>query len=68
MRVSCKRNLNGITNWREMLSALASQFDSLGILAPCLLGGKLIRVENFEINNALKVTKKIQLGHRSYPY
>ena len=25
-----------------MLSALASQFDPLGILAPCLLGGKLI--------------------------
>ena len=25
-----------------MLSVLANQFDPLGILAPCLLGGKLI--------------------------
>ena len=42
LRVSCKQNLTGITTRREMLSALASQFDPLGILAPCLLGGKLI--------------------------
>ena len=42
LRVSCKQNLTGITTRREMLSALASQFDPLGILAPCLLGGKSI--------------------------
>ena len=37
-----KRNLLGISTRREMLSSLADQFDPLGILAPCLLEGKLI--------------------------
>ena len=37
LRVSCKRNLTGITTRREMLSALASQFDLSGFLHPAYL-------------------------------
>ena len=37
-----KQNLLDISTRREMLSSLAGQFDPLGILAPCLLEGKLI--------------------------
>ena len=36
------QKLGEVTTTREMLSALAGQFDPLGILAPCLLEGKLI--------------------------
>ena len=36
------RNLLDISTRREILSSLAGQFDPLGILAPCLLEGKLI--------------------------
>ena len=37
-----ERNLLDISTRREMLSSLAGQFDLLGIVAPCLLEGKLI--------------------------
>ena len=40
------RNLLDISARCEMLSSLAGQFDPLGILAPCLLEGKLI-LQNF---------------------
>ena len=36
------QKLGEVTTIREMLSALAGQFDPLGILASCLLEGKLI--------------------------
>jgi len=42
LRMCSKRMFNSICTRREMLSVLMSQFDPLGILAPCLLGGKLI--------------------------
>ena len=42
LRVCSSRKLIEVSTRRQMLSVLASQFDPLGILAPCLLGGKLI--------------------------
>ena len=42
LRVCSKLKLDDVSTRREMLSVLASQFDPLGFLAPCLLGGKLI--------------------------
>ena len=36
------QKLDEVTTRREILGALAGQFDPLGILAPCLLEGKLI--------------------------
>ena len=36
------QKLGEVTTRREMLGALACQFDPLGILAPCLLEGKII--------------------------
>ena len=45
LRVCCNRHLTEVFSRREMLRMLAGQFDPLGILAPCLLGGKLILQE-----------------------
>ena len=43
LRVCFKhQKLGKVTTRREMFGALAGQFDSLGILVPCLLEGKLI--------------------------
>ena len=43
LRVCFKhQKLGKVTTGREMLDALTGQFDPLGILAPCLLEGKLI--------------------------
>ena len=42
LRLCPKKSLVEVSTRREMLSALAGQFDPLGMLAPCLLGGKLI--------------------------
>ena len=45
LRVCCNRQLTEVFSRREMLRMLAGQFDPLGILVPCLLGGKLILQE-----------------------
>ena len=42
LRMCSKRKFDKVSTRREMLSVLASQFDPLGFLAPCLLKGKLI--------------------------
>ena len=42
LRVCSRRKLVDVSTRREMLSVLASQYDQLGFLAPCFLGGKLI--------------------------
>ena len=42
LRMCSYRKLIKMFTKRQMLSALASQFDHLKILAPCFLGGKLI--------------------------
>ena len=42
LRVCSRRKLERISTRREMLSALAGQYDPLGFLAPCFLKGKLI--------------------------
>ena len=42
LRMCSRRGLQNVSCRREMLSVLASQFDPLGYLAPCLLKGKLI--------------------------
>ena len=42
LRVCSNRKLIEVSTRRQILSVLASQFDPSGILAPCLLGGKLI--------------------------
>ena len=42
LRVCSRRKLVDVSTRREMLSVLASQYDPLGFLAPCFLGGKLI--------------------------
>ena len=42
LRVCFKYQLDEVTTRREMLGALAGQFDPSGILAPCLLEGKVI--------------------------
>ena len=49
LRVSSRQPLGSVSTRREMLRALASQFDPLGFLAPWLLGGKLI------LHNATKL-------------
>ena len=42
LRLCSSRKSIEVSTRRQMLSVLASQFDPLEILAPCLLGGKLI--------------------------
>ena len=42
LRVCSRRKLVDVSTRREMLSVLARQYDPLGFLAPCFLGGKLI--------------------------
>ena len=45
LRVLSKRKLQNVSTRREMLSAIAGQFDPLGTLSPLLLEGKLILQE-----------------------
>ena len=47
LRVFSYPKLIEVFTRRQMLSVLASQFDPLGILAPYLLGGKLILQKTF---------------------
>ena len=42
LKVSFDKEFVDITTRRQMASQLASNFDPLGVVSPCLLGGKLI--------------------------
>ena len=42
LKVNLNKNSVDVTTRRQMASQLASYFDLLGMIAPCILGGKLI--------------------------
>ena len=42
LKVNLNKNSVDVTTRRQMASQLASYFDPLGMIVPCILGGKLI--------------------------